>query len=351
VKGCGGSGGEAIVAARTKGGPFKDIFDFCERVDVAQCSKAAMETLIKAGAMDSFSPKRAPLAAVLERALNSGASAAADRKSGQKNMFGAFEDEEVKAKPTGSLPDIPEWPEREKLQNEREVLGYYLTSHPLAEHKRTLEMYCSHTTKTIPDMPDRAEVILGGMIGSIKHAHTKNPKPGAPSKYANFDFEDIDGVIRCIMWPDGFATQGHLITQESILVMRGVIDRRGGDEANIIVNELIPLDELAGRYASGVRVRASVTEHGPDILPKIYEIARAYPGNGRFRFVLELDDGSLVHFGDSRKLKVDANAEFRTRLENLLGPGHMQLMIDKPKPQAASRNGRDFSRRPAPAGA
>jgi DNA polymerase-3 subunit alpha len=212
-------------------------------------------------------------------------------------------------------------------------------------------MYCSHTTKTIPDMADRAEVILGGMIGSIKHAHTKNPKPGAPSKYANFDFEDIDGVIRCIMWPDGFATQGHLITQENILVMRGVIDRRGGDEANIIVNELIPLAELAGRYSSGVRVRASAVEHGPDVLAKINEIARAYPGSGRFRLVLELDDGSLVHFGDSRKLKVDANAEFRARLETLLGPGPMQLIIDKPKPQAASRGGRDFSRRPAAAGA
>jgi DNA polymerase-3 subunit alpha len=351
IKGCGGSAGEAIVAARTKGGPFKDIFDFCERVDTTQCSKASMEMLIKAGAMDAFSPKRAPLVAVLERALNAGASAAADRKSGQKNMFGAFEEEEVATKPTASLPDIPEWPEREKLQNEKEVLGYYLTSHPLAEHQKTLQMYCSHTTRNIPDLPDRAEVILGGMVGSIKHAHTKNPKPGAPSKYANFDFEDIDGVIRCILWPDGFATQGHLVAPENILVMRGVIDRRGGDEANIIVNELIPLDELARRYASGIRVRASVPEHGPDVLAKINEIARAYPGGGRFRLVLELDDGSVIHFSDSKKLRIDATPECRTRLEALLGAGHLQLMIDKPKPQAASRNGRDFSRRPAAAGA
>ena len=133
--------------------------------------------------------------------------------------------------------------------------------------------------------------------------------------------------------------------------MRGVIDRRGGDEANIIVNELIPLADLPKRYTSGVKVRASVTEHGPDILPKIYEVARAYPGSGRFRFVLELDDGATVFFGDSRKLKIDPNPEFLSRMENLLGPHHLQLMIEKPKPQAAQRGGRDFGRQRAGAGA
>jgi DNA polymerase III subunit alpha len=350
IKGCGGSAAEALVAAREKGGPFTDIFDFCERVDTTQCSRGAMETLIKAGAMDCFGARRSQLAAVLDRALQAGQSAAADRKSGQKNLFGAFAEEESKQPAQASLSDLPEWPEREKLQAEKEVLGYYLTAHPLDEHKRTLQMYCSHTTASIIDVPDRAEVILGGMVGAIKHAHTKNGKPGAPTKYANFDFEDVDGVIRCICWPDGFATMGELISPESILVMRGVVDRRGGDEANIIVNELIPLDQLASRYTSGVKVRASVEQHGPDVLAKIYEIARAYPGTGRFKLVLALDDGSTVYFSESRKLKVDANEQFRSRMEALLGVGNLQLMVDKPKPQSAQPR-RDFQRPRAPAGA
>jgi DNA polymerase-3 subunit alpha len=350
VKGCGGSAAEAIVAGRAKGGPYRDIFDFCERVDISQCGRGSMEALIKAGAMDMFSPRRAPLAAVLDRALQSGQSAAADRKSGQKNLFGGFAEEEAKQPAKVVLPDVPEWPEREKLQAEKEVLGFYLTAHPLDEYKQTLQTYCSHTTGAIADVPDRAEVILGGMVGAIKHAHTKNGKPGAPTKYANFDFEDVDGVIRCICWPDGFATMGHLVVPEAILVMRGVIDRRGGDEANIIVNELIPLDELASRYTSGVKVRADVERHGPDILAKIYEVARAYPGSGRFKLVLTLSDGSMVYFGDSRKLKVDPNEEFRERIDNLLGRGNLQLLVDKPKPQAAQPR-REFSRPKTPAGA
>jgi DNA polymerase-3 subunit alpha len=346
VKGCGGSAGEAIVAAREKGGPFKDIFDFCERVDITQCGRGSMETLIKAGAMDSFGARRAQLSAVLDRALQAGQSAAADRKSGQKNLFGAFAEEEAKQPAKVVLPDLPEWPERDKLQAEKEVLGFYLTAHPLDEYRQTLQMYCSHTTASVPDVPDRAEIILGGMVGAIKHAHTKNGKPGAPTKYANFDFEDVDGVIRSICWPDGFATMGHLIVPEAILVMRGVVDRRGGDEANIIVNELIPLNELAARYTSGVKVRANIEQHGLDILPRIYEVARAYPGSGKFKLVLALDDGSTVYFGESRKLRVDANEEFRARIDNLLGPGNLQLMVDKPKPQAAQPR-REFRRAPA----
>jgi DNA polymerase-3 subunit alpha len=344
IKGCGGSAGEAIMNARKKGGPFKDIFDFCERVDISQCSKASMETLIKAGAMDCFNARRSQLVAVLERALQSGASAAADRKSGQKNLFGGFSEEETKTTAV-ALPDLPEWPEREKLQFEKEVLGFYLTSHPLAEYERILNRYATHRTSMIADVKERDEVILGGMITNIKTAHTKNPKPNAPSKYANFDFEDIDGAIRCIMWPDGFATQGQLVTQENIVMLRGVVDRRGGEEANIIVNEIIPLNELATRYTSGIRLGINAVKQGPDVLMKLNEILRGYPnGSSELHLAITLEDGSRV-FLKSHRVKVQVIDELRIRLEDLLGAENVQYLITKPKPQKGQ--GRDFTRRPA----
>jgi DNA polymerase-3 subunit alpha len=349
MKGCGGSAAEAVVNARNKGGHFKDIFDFCERIDQSLCSRAAMETLIKAGAMDCFQARRAQLFAVLDRALQSGASLAADRKSGQKNLFGAFAEEEKQVAKV-VLPDLPEWPEREKLQYEKEVLGYYLSSHPLAEYERTLKRYCSHTTKGFSGVADRAEVILGGMITNIKLAHTKNGKPGAPTKYANFDFEDFDGMVRCIMWPDGFATMGHLVTHENIVVLRGVLDRRGGEEANVIVNELIPLNELASRYTSGIRVLLNQATQGQDILQRLYEVVRGYPGTSELNLVLDLEDGARV-FMKSNKIRVEVNEELRTRLEDLVGPDHLQFIISKPKPQRTEGN--RFPRRDqrAPAGA
>ena len=338
IKGCGGAAGEAIVSARRKGGPFKDIFDFCERVDSHGANKSTIETLIKAGAMDVFGARRAQLAAVIERAMSAGAGAHADRKSGQKSLFGGMDEPEETKSATASLPDVPEMVERERLQGEKDVLGFYLSSHPLAEHEKTLKMYCSHTTSEIGPLADRAEVILGGMISSIKLANTKNGKPGAPTKYANFDLEDVDGVIRCIMWPDGYATAGHLVAADAILVVRGVLDRRGGDEANLIVNELIPLDELDSRYTSGLVVRVDETEHGPDALAKVREIVRGYPGNAEFQIVLILANGTKVRL--TSQTRINITAELRARLDDLLGLGNLQVLIAPPKPSNNNNNQR-----------
>jgi DNA polymerase III subunit alpha len=339
IKGCGGSAAEAIVAARAKGGPFCDLYDFCERVDASGASKATIETLIKAGAFDSFGAKRAQLAAVIERAVQAGQSLAADKKSGQKSLFGGGDDEPEVTKSSSALPDLPEWPDRERAQKEKEVLGFYLTSHPLDEHKRTLSTYCSHTTNQIAAVKERDEVILGGMLSAIKYSNTKNPQPGKPSRYAMFDLEDVDGAIRCICWPDTFAEMGQLVTPDNILVVRGVIDRRGGDEANLIVNELIPLDQLESRYTSGIVVRLQEDRHSEGTLDTIREIARTYPGSSELQLMLSLENGSRVYLR-SHRTKLSVTRELRDRLDDLLGPGNLQLLTSPPKPAANSGNGR-----------
>ncbi|MCA9226622.1 MAG: DNA polymerase III subunit alpha, partial [Planctomycetales bacterium] len=330
IKGCGGGASESIVAARKQGGPFKDLFDFCERVDPSSCNRSAIETLIKGVAFDAFGALRSQLNAIVERAIQAGASAAADRKSGQKSLFGGFDEEEEKQAASVSLPDIPEWEEREKLVAEKEVLGFYLSSHPLAEYEQKLKAFCTHSTTSLAGVPDRAEVIMGGMIGAIKMAHTKNGKPGAPTKYANFDLEDMDGVIRCIAWPDGYAQFGQHISADNVLVIRGALDRRGGDEANLIVNEIIPLDELDSRYTSGIKIRIDERHHGDQVMPRIREVVRTYPGNCELQFLLMLKDGSRCQLR-SQNTRVEVNAEFRTRLDDLLGAGNYQLITSAPK--------------------
>ena len=337
IKSCGGSAAEAIVAAREKDGPFKSIFEFCERVDPSACNRAAIETLIKAGAFDSLGAKRRQLMDVLERAIQAGASALSDRKSGQKNLFGAFEEEED-AEPAIDLPKIPEYEERERLLMEKEVLGYYLSSHPLAEYEKQLSTYCTHTTADVANLGDKADVMMGGMISSIKFAHVKNARPDSPTKYANFDLEDMAGAIRSIMWPSEFAVSGEQIQADAILVVRGTIDRRGGgDEANLIVNELIPLDQLGSRYTSGIILRVDEEHHGIEMLGKVREVVRAYPGNCELQFMLSLRDGSRVHLR-SNKTRVDVNAELRQRMDDLLGSGHFGLITTRPAPSPTKAN-------------
>ncbi|MCA9141471.1 MAG: DNA polymerase III subunit alpha [Planctomycetales bacterium] len=337
IKSCGGSAAETIVAARKSGGPFKSIFDFCERVDTSSCNRSTVETLIKAGAFDSLGAKRRQLMDVLERAIQAGASALSDRKSGQKSLFGALE-EEQDAQPSIDLPNVSEYEERERLLMEKEVLGYYLTSHPLAEYEKTLATYCTHTTAELTGLPHKTEVMMGGMISAIKMAHVKNAKPDKPTKYANFDLEDMAGAIRCILWPDDFANSGELVQADAIVVLRGALDRRGGgDEANLIVNEIIPLDQLGSRYTSGVMIRVDEETHGSEKLNQVREVVRGYPGNCELQIVLSLRDGTRV-FLRSNKLRVEVNNELRQRIDGVLGAGYFGLITSKPTMAPPSNN-------------
>jgi len=325
VKGCGGSAADAIAEGRKKG-PYKSLFDFCKRVDPQLVNRATVETLIKAGAFDCFGALRSQLAAVVDRAIQGGAAAASDRRHGQLGLFDSAAPEEEEDIAAAALPDIPEWEERDKLNKEKEVLGFYLTSHPLAEHEQTLSTYCSHTSTEAAQLSHRSEVMLGGMISSIKFSHTKNPKPGKPSRYAMWDLEDKEGIMRCILWPEQFAQYGEMVQPDAILVVLGSIDKRpGSDEANLIVNELIPLEDLQSRYTRGIKLRFSETEHGMEKLDLLYEILRGYPGNGELQMVMYLADGTRVPMV-CRGTKIENNQEMRSRVEELLGPGNFKLL-------------------------
>ncbi|MEX0675604.1 MAG: DNA polymerase III subunit alpha [Pirellulales bacterium] len=333
IKGCGRLAMEALVATRRAGGPLRDLFDFCERVDPALVSRATIETLIKAGGFDAAGATRAQNMAVLDRAIQSGAALHADRKSGQKGLFEMLDDA-AEASAPAALPDVPDWDDRERLAAEKEVLGFYLSSHPLAEHEKTLATYCSHSTADLAALPPRTEVVLGGMISAIKFSQTRNPRAGSShTKYAMFDLEDMSGSVRCILWPEQYAEQGDLVRPDATLVLRGAVDRRpGSDEPNLIVSELIPLPALDARFTRCIVVRLSELAHAERGLEDLFEILRGYPGNCELQLVLCLADGSRAYLR-SQRMRVDLNAEMRSRVDALLGPGNVRLL---PAPTVAS---------------
>jgi DNA polymerase-3 subunit alpha len=342
IKGCGESAAAAIAAARAKGGEFRSLFDFCERVDAQQVGRGTIESLIKAGAFDSLGARRAQLMAVVERAVQAGVAVHADRRSGQKGLFEAMDDEPPAVQSKSGLPDVPEWDNRDRLSGEKEVLGYYLSSHPLAEHEQALKTYCSHSTLDVAELKHRTDVVLGGMIGSIKISQTKNPRPGTTNtKYAMFDLEDMGGIVRCILWPEDYAQHGHLLSGDSILVVRGAVDRRpGSEEANLIVNELIPLADVAGRFTRGVVIRLCEPQHAAADVEGLHEILRGYPGNCEVQLLVCLADGTRVSLACER-MRVDLNPEMRSRVDNLLGAGNVRLIAAPPpapnRPRAGGR--------------
>jgi DNA polymerase-3 subunit alpha len=218
--------------------------------------------------------------------------------------------------------------QRELLNFEKEVLGYYLKSHPLEQFMPQLKKYCQYTTADVPQFKDRQKIVLGGMIASVKHSNVKRVKEaGAPTRYVMFDLEDISGPMRCIQWPTEFATQGHLVQQDAIVVVQGTIDRRGGDEANLVIEKIIPLDQLDQTMTQGLCITVNEETQGEQGLKNVYEILRGFPGNRRLELRLQLVDGTEVKLKSDR-IKVDVSRELCDRLEHYLGQGGVEMIVN-----------------------
>lgn len=274
--------------------------------------------------------------AVVEKAIQGGASKLKDRKSGQMSLFDDFEEvvEDVKI----TLPDVPEYPDKEKLVMEKEVLGFYLSAHPLSEYDKILKAFCSHTSSTVKSAKNRDEVLMGGMISSIKIAQTRNPKPGKSSKYANFDLEDMDGYVRSICWPDGFEKYGDLIQPDAVVLVRGTVDKKGEeDEVSFIVNELMPIEEADTKFTTGIHILYDESKHKPELIKKMREILKGYPGTRDVLVAVRLGTGETVHI-KSDKQKVAISPELRSRLDDLLGPDSHRLLMTKPKLKSGGAN-------------
>jgi DNA polymerase-3 subunit alpha len=156
-----------------------------------------------------------------------------------------------------------------------------------------------------------------------------------------WDLEDLDGIVRCIMWPDAFAEYGELVQPDAILAMRAAVDRRpGSEETNLIVSELIPLDDLPTRFTSGVMIRIDEARHGESGLSQLREIVRGYPGNKPLRLRLDLADGGAVNL-DCPQTRLEISPDLRRRVDDLLGPGNFKLLgAGPPRPKAKPKNGK-----------
>jgi DNA polymerase-3 subunit alpha len=164
------------------------------------------------------------------------------------------------------------------------------------------------------------------MISALKLANTKNPRPGSPSRYAMFDLEDMAGTMRCIAWPEEYQRFQELIVADAILAFKGSIDKRAGsDDANMIINEVLTLEQLPARYTRGIRIRVD-ERHGPKGVEQLYEILRGYPGPRELKLRIDLADGSRLDC--DCEMRVEINNELRSRVEELLGAGSIGLLAN-----------------------
>ncbi|MCK5512800.1 MAG: hypothetical protein KAI96_08310, partial [Thermodesulfovibrionia bacterium] len=213
VKGVGSAAIEAILESRnTK--KFSSFHDFCLRVDSRRVNKKVIESLIKAGALDSFG-KRAQLMLALNSVMDSALKTQKELESGQRNMFGQLET------PAETLPKTEEWSDSERLAMEKEALGFYITGHPLSKYKDELARLSVIPTHQLTDLSDREDINIGGIINGVKKIQTK--KRGDWMAYLTV--EDLYGVIEVIVFPDLLNETAQVITQDTPVIISGQIDK------------------------------------------------------------------------------------------------------------------------------
>jgi DNA polymerase-3 subunit alpha len=320
IKGVGRGASEEIVRARQDGGPFRDLFDFCERIDLKTVSRAGIERLIKAGACDRFG-KRAPLMHALARAVQAATELQEDRRSGQLSLFGAGDG--VAAAPTSSaspdLPDVPEWPDSEKLKNEKEALDFYFSSHPLAQYADDLHRFATHTADQLGNLIANQEVILGGVLTQIRLMNTKRARNGN-TLYARCKLEDLTGTVVCVMWPEDYARHKDEFREERVCFVRGTVDRTR-EEPGLILTRILSIEQAQRELTKGLVLSLRLGIHGPEVIDTIGRMLQR--AQGACPVFLSVRDGlgkrSVLKLGEAYRINPASVAI--GELEMLLGQG------------------------------
>ena len=307
VKNVGEGAIEAILDERREGGRFGDLVDFCHRVDSRRVNRRVVESLVKCGAFDSQHPNRAALWAGLDVALESGAAAQRDREIGQSNLFGGLEDRSV-AQPT--VPDAPPWTDAERLGHEKEVLGFYVTGHPLEVHAPRLAQYTDTSATTAAERAGR-EVRVGGLLTALRETRTRK---GDTMAFGSL--EDLEGAFDLVIFPDSYsrlrslllrAKEGDPETGVVPLVLSGNLE--DGDPPKLLVRDAFELAEAQEKLAARLELRIVAADATRDRLVALRRVLDAHRGDcgvvvrmmipGESETVLSLPDARGVDPSDT----------------------------------------------------
>ncbi len=281
VKSTGDAAVDAIVEARNEGGAFKSLTDFCCRVNMRIVNKRVIENLIKCGAMDSFGAKRSQLLAVLEQAADLGAACQRDRANGQIGLFG---DDQSFGMPEIRLPQLDEFPKQVILQNEKEIIGFYVTDHPLSEYKNVLQRFMPlHQFMGETQVADGQIVRVAGIISACS---IKNTKKG--DTMAVLTLEDFSGRFPVIAFPKTYHACVKDIFEDNVVAIEGRfnVDER---ESKIIA---LSVQTLSARELVQVRLRVEAHLENPLVQRELVQLFAKYKG----------EDIVYLHLMGSRKV-------------------------------------------------
>ncbi|HMG02031.1 MAG TPA: hypothetical protein VK596_02805, partial [Edaphobacter sp.] len=339
IKNVGHNAIESILAARTelrKEGKhgFASLWEFCEKIDLSRLNKRVLESLIKAGAMDAFG-NRAQTTAALDKAMEQAQKAQRDAAAGQHGLFGIFDsDASSGAAADHALPNVPEWDEHTRLQNEKEVLGFFVSGHPMDKYREKLRNLKVVDTATAVEMKPEPQVFrrgrdeqpqneiqIAGVITGLKVAKSKR----SGEFYAQAMLEDTVGKIDLIAFPQSYEKLAEKLKIEVPVLVRGVLRGEEDSAPKLAISNIQALEDVKIKLPEALRIRVPL--HNPDValLEKLHAILIDAPGKGKLLLDLE-EPGEFCAVLEPNGVMVAADRLFIDRVEELVGQGGVRVI-------------------------
>jgi len=314
IKNLGPHAGESIINARKEVGQFTSLYQFCEKIDPGPVNKRIVESLIRAGAMDSIPGTRAQKVLAVESAMEAGQRAWRDKEQGQGGLFGeAFAAET----PEPELPNAPEWSLRDKLQGEKELLGYYVTGHPLDQYADKAKELASHVSSSLEGLQKGANVAMCGVMTGITRKRNKKGE-----LWAVFQLEDHGGSTEALLFASNYERLAPVLLEDQPVFIRAMALPEEGAATKISVQEMVPLEKAHVPLPSliSIKVRLGRDERAKEL----QELFQRKPGGTQVRLRLEAPrDFSVIL---DVPLKVRPDREFRAAVEQICGVETLEVL-------------------------
>ncbi|MGO8674775.1 MAG: DNA polymerase III subunit alpha [Limisphaerales bacterium] len=330
IKGVGQASVEAILKARDQAGPFNSLSDMCERVDDRSVNRKVLEGLIKAGACDCLGQTRATLFAQIDRTLARAAGVIADRQRGQSSLFSLFETPGSPAPETAQ--PLPEWPERELLAHEKELLGFYVTGHPLTPYLPILERYSLANSRTLAGLENRSLTRIGGMVAAVQNGISK--KSGKP--YSLATLEDLEGAIPVLCLNESYDKYHDHLQPGKVLLVIGEVNI-GDDKPKLFAQEIMPLDDAPERYTKQVHFRLNTVRVKPEDLESVRDVVAMHPGKCPLFLCFVRPSGEALFVEAHERFFVAPSRALEQAADERFGPGTYYAKADSSLPERAPR--------------
>jgi DNA polymerase-3 subunit alpha len=318
IKNVGHGAIESVVKAREEGGRFTSIYDFCERVNLSAINRRALESMVKAGAMDSLGGNRAQLSEALDRAIESGQRASRDRAMGQHGLFGMFGEEEEKTELP--LTDLPDWTPEQKLAGEKEMLGIYVSGHPLDRFKEKVTDLAKHFTDQLEELPKGTPVELCATITDIVRKTNKEGK-----YWASLKVDDGHGTVDGMVFANRYEELLSELKEDAPVFLRASVLPEEGGPPKLSIQEIVKLEDARVDLPSVISIRVWLKDDAStEKANALSELFGRKAGSTGVRLRLEKPRDFSVVMDVGSKVRPDR--EFRAELEKICGPESMEVL-------------------------